>query len=122
MSLDFYLESPEKKKEFCPTCCNEYETSEEVYWRNITHNLNSMAGACFLYEPLWRPIENNWLIASDITSLLFSGLTLLKSDPERFKLLNPENGWGKYETLIDFTETTLEACKKFPNAKIRISK
>jgi hypothetical protein len=50
------------------------------------------------------------------------GLALLRSDPERFRTLNPPNGWGDYEGFVVWVERYLEACRENPDAEIRISK
>ncbi len=42
MSLDVHLED---------------ENGNDLYWRNITHNLTTMASTAGLYECLWRPEE-----------------------------------------------------------------
>lgn len=98
-----------------------YETTE-VYDANITHNLGSMAQKADLYTALWRPDEQGWTTAKDITGMLERGLKRLKKDPEGFKKLNPENGWGSYEGLVEFVENYLAACKQYPNAKIEVSR
>lgn len=98
-----------------------FET-REVYDGNITHNLNKMAAAADLYQALWRPDEINCTKAKDITGMLERGLKRLKKDPEGFKKLNPDNGWGNYDNLIEFVESYLDACKKWPNATIQVSR
>ena len=98
------------------------ETRGEVFWANITHNLNSMAIDAGIYEHLWRPDEINVTYAHQLIQPLSDGLVLLKSDPERFKRHNPLNGWGSYEGLIAFVEKYLSACKEYPQATIRVSR
>jgi len=93
---------------------------EEAYWGNITHNLNTMAGEADLYYPLWRPEEIDIEYARQLIEPLRDGLALLKSDPERFKEFNPENGWGNYDGLVSFVENYLRACEEYPDAKIRV--
>lgn len=90
----------------------------EVYRRNITHNLGKMAGEAGIYKHLWRPEEIDITTAEQLIVPLREGLDLLKSDPERFKTFNPENGWGDYGGLVDFVTEYLEACTEYPNAKI----
>lgn len=99
----------------------KYE-SNEIYAANITHNLNGMAAAVGLYEPLWRPDENNWTKASDLIPLLEAGLEKLKVDPEQYGKLAPSNGWGTYEGLVEFTEKYLAACKANPEARVEVSR
>jgi hypothetical protein len=94
----------------------------EVYWRNITHNLNKMAMEAGIYEHLWRPEELNITVARDLIAPLTAGLELLKSDPKRFKEFNAPNGWGMYDNLIEFVEDYLEACKANPDATIQVSR
>ncbi len=107
MSLDVYLE------EVRPS---------EVYWRNITHNLGKMASEAGIYKHLWRPDELGITKASELIEPLKKGLELLKTEPERFKAFNPENGWGDYETLVDFTADYLRACEENPSANVRVSR
>lgn len=110
MSLDFYLEY-------------EVDGNEvEVFWRNITHNIGKMADKAGIYYALWRPEEKGWKIASDVVPTLEKGLKKLKEKPEYFEKFNSENGWGMYEHFVPFVEEVLEACKKYPNAKIIISR
>jgi hypothetical protein len=105
MSLDFYLE------EMRPT---------QVFCDNVTHNLAGMAQEAGLYEVLWRPDENAFKLAGDAIMTLERGLALLKAEPERFKAMNPENGWGTYEELVNCVARVLEACIEYPNARIRV--
>jgi hypothetical protein len=107
MSLDVYLEITEPV---------------DVYWRNITHNLNTMAGEAGIYKHLWRPDELGITRAKELIEPLRKGLALLKSDPERFKEFNPDNNWGSYEGLCAFVSDYLAACERHPEAEIRISR
>lgn len=104
MSLDFYLEK-----------------TETVHESNITHNLGGMASQAGLYYALWHPEKAGVETASELISVIEFGLKILKSDADKFKKFNPENGWGSYENLVSFTEMVLEACKAYPEAKVRTS-
>ena len=95
---------------------------QTVFDRNITHNLNKMADEAGIYEALWRPDENGYEKASDITPILEEGLKKLKADPEHFAKFNAPNDWGMYEHFVPFVEEVLEACKKYPNALIWVSR
>jgi len=91
-----------------------------VYFANITHNLNHMASEAGIYKCLWRPDENDIEVAAQLIELLKEGLALLESDPERFKALNPSNGWGTYEGLVAFVRDYLDACMRYPNAAVSV--
>lgn len=103
MSLDVYL------SEVQPTIVHE---------GNITHNLGKMSDVAGLYTFLWTPEECGIKIAGDLIVPLACGLERLKADPEKYRAYNPENGWGKYESLVRFVENYLAACRKFPSAKV----
>lgn len=90
----------------------------EVYSRNITHNLNSMADAAGMYMHLWRPEEIGITKASELIEPLTAGLKLLRSDPDKFRAFDAPNGWGRYEDLVEFVADYLEACKEHPDAAV----
>ena len=93
-----------------------------VYSGNITHNLNKMADEAGIYKLLWRPEELGITKASEVIEPLKIGINVLKSDPEKFKKFNPENGWGNYEILVRFAEEYLASCKENPDADISVSR
>lgn len=96
--------------------------SDELFWRNITHNLTPMADAAEIYSHLWRPEELGIETAGQLIEPLTLGLKRLRSDPEKFRTFNPPNGWGSYEGLVDFVAAYLAACVQHPAAKIRVSR
>ena len=107
MSLDVYLRAVR------PTT---------VHSANITHNLNKMADEAGIYKHLWRPDEIEITKAEQLIEPLRAGLELLKSDPERFKKFNPENGWGTYEGLVSFVQEYLASCEENPDAEVSVSR
>jgi hypothetical protein len=125
MSLDVYLQGPPRKVDCWCSCCDnkhEREEREEYYSRNITHNLNTMAGEAGIYEALWRPEEIGITKAAELIEPLRKGLNALQSEPDRFKKHNPENGWGNYDGLVSFVRDYLRACEETPDAEIYVSR
>jgi hypothetical protein len=55
---------------------------------------------------------------TEILPSLEAGLAELKRDPQKYRALNPPNGWGTYEDLVEVTESAIAAAKQFPNATI----
>ena len=96
--------------------------SNEVFHWNITHNMAKCAEEAKIYQYLWRPDELNIKQAKKLINPLREGLHKLKSEPEKYKKFNPENGWGNYEGLVTFVEKYLDACYKYPDAEIGISR
>ena len=107
MSLDVYLTAAR------PT---------EVFSSNITHNLNKMAEAAGIYQHLWRPDEIGVTKAVQLIDPLTEELRLLEADPAKFRLFNAENGWGKYENLVEFVREYRDACAADPDANIGVSR
>jgi hypothetical protein len=97
-----------------------------VFTQNITHNLNKMAMAVelsngkTLYDVLWRPDEHGFKYARDIADLLDMGWNILLSDPDKFKMFNPENGWGSYDGLVNFVYKYRNACWESPDAELSV--
>lgn len=110
MSLDFYLQYRIDGNDI------------EVFEINITHNLGKMAGKAGIYYALWRPEEIGAKCAKDIIGLLEVGLGKLKKRKAYFRKFDAPNGWGTYEHFVPFVEEVLEACRKYPKAKIGVSR
>lgn len=107
MSLDFRLQYEIDGNEF------------EVFDSNITHNLVDMAVASGVYKALWHPDKIGAVYASDITRILLAGYVTLIGSPEEYEELNDPGGWGTYEQFVPFVKNVLDACRKYPNAKIK---
>jgi len=124
VSLDVYLESVTQTPRMCTcsSCGNKHEAKRTVQFfsDNVTHNLAAMADAAGIYKELWRPEEVDIKTATQLIAPLEAGLLRLRADPDRFKKLNPDNGWGTYEGLVQFVSDYLEACRAHPDAVIRI--
>lgn len=107
MSLDIYL-----------------VTNEEVYVfdYNITHNLGKMASAAGLYEVMWDAVEQGYIYADQVVSILEKGIVELVCNKEYYESMNPENGWGSYDGLLKFAGKYLNACKENPTARIEVSR
>jgi len=92
----------------------------EVYEANITHNLTKMASEAGLYECIWRPEECYINTAYQLIAPLESRLRILESNSEYFEQFNPDNGWGNYKGFVEFVKEYLAACKRYPDATVRV--
>lgn len=94
-----------------------------VFDSNYTHNCSKMAVEAGVYEYVWRPEEcSDVKTAGDLVTPLRRAIQVMEDDPSRFKSLNPSNGWGSYETFLPWLREYLQACLKYPKAKIRASR
>lgn len=98
----------------------EPPAGDEVFKANITHDLGEMAGDAGIYEALWRPEEINITNAVQLIPILEKGIALMESDRERFVAFNPENGWGSYDAFVPWVKRYLDACRKWPDAKVSV--
>lgn len=91
-------------------------------WVNITGNLGPMASAAGIYRALWAPGECEPPIhnAFELGRCLYWGLEALTGNPSAFQRLNPPNGWGTYEELVEHVEALLRACQDYPEAEIGV--
>lgn len=124
--------SLEEANKLYPKANVEEVTSEDnIYWHdNITHNLGAMADQCHCYCPnktslysiLWRPEESTLLTAEGkLTPSYVKALSIcleeLKERRNYYEKFNPENGWGNYDSLVNFVENLLKAINKIPQEK-----
>jgi len=95
-----------------------------VFDCNITHNLGQLAGAVDLYRPLWRPEEIGVTRANELAPFLKRGLERLRDRDRReeFRKLEPANGWGNFDNLVEFVEQYLAACEENPDALVQVSR
>jgi len=105
MSVDFYLFAVRKTS---------------VYGGNLTHNLIPIAEEAGLYEAIWRPDEIGIKHAEELIPILEKGLEKLRSQPDKFKKLNPENDYGSYDGFVNTVEEYLTACKENPDAEVAV--
>lgn len=113
MSLDVTLH-PNK----CPHCGR----SDEGYWANITHNLSRMADEAGIGDHLWRPEEIGITKAEQLIEPLTEGLKRMRADPSHFRTFDASNGWGTYDDFIPWIQEYLNACIKYPDAEISVSR
>ena len=105
---------------------------EEGEW-NYTHNCNGMANAV-LYDGYdetlttaeevlgigrGRPSQTWWreldgLSGPEGAALLDRIITGLEADPERFRAMNPENGWGDFDSFLKVLTEMRSAVPEWP--------
>jgi len=93
-----------------------------VFSSNITHNLNKMAMACGVYYACWRPEEIHCKKAKHILPMLEKGVELLQDYPAFYRTFDSPNGWGLYDNFLPWLIQYTNACKDYPEAKIRVSR
>lgn len=117
MSLDIYF----NQKTVCPNCHHVLNSGEQVYEKNITHNLSRMATEAGFGKQLWHPEETDVVTASQLGYHIDKGIIELESNPEKYKEFSASNGWGTYEQFIPWLKELSQACKEYPDAVVSTS-
>jgi len=103
MSLNFYITA--------------IKTS--VYSGNYTHNVIPMWELAGIYDDLYNSEGKK---CKDIITNLKKGLDIMLRNPDKFRKLNPPNGWGDYDSAVKFLKEIINNCEKYPDGEIEISK
>lgn len=101
MSADVWIE-----RYACPHCGRgEYRDTE----LNITYNLSRMlkaAGFCGWSDLLGMP-------AKEAGEHILSVLDYMAEEPEKWRAMNPSNGWGSYDSCLqDRMRAFAEECRQ----------
>ena len=91
-------------------------------WHGLTHNLGKMADKANLYYAMWRPEEINATHAIDIVDILENGVMYMIRNKDELEEFNPVNGWGDYDGLLKCAISYYQACLKYPEAVIEVSR
>ena len=90
---------------------------------NITYNLSPMLREAGWVWPDGRVWSNEYLDgakAMDIGEKAMYVLRNLESDPEKYEAMNPSNGWGTYEALLEVWRDFVESIREHPEATIGV--
>lgn len=120
MSLDISLYNTEKLKCQCGRI-HDLET-ELVFDANITHNLGEMADEAGIYKCVWRPEEIGIIKAAQLADLLTPAIRDMDLRPAHYRKFSSYNGWGTYEDFVPWLEKLRDACVKYPEAEISVSR
>ena len=87
----------------------------QLYDTNMTHNVIPMWSKAGVYDALYNSEGKQ---ASEILESLKAGVADMTSNPEDYKELNPDNGWGSYESALYWLKQFTQACNSHPKAVI----
>ncbi|GAB4974544.1 MULTISPECIES: hypothetical protein [Mycobacterium avium complex (MAC)] len=84
------------------------DTDEVVWEANMTSNL----------VPMWRRAgadlaEFAGRTTEDVLPNLDAAISAMRAEPDTYRILNPPNGWGDFESCLAFLEAIRDACKTF---------
>jgi hypothetical protein len=82
---------------------------------NYTHNCNCMLRDVGIE---WSEMRN--MKGKDVVFMLDIAIEKLKSDPEKYRKMNPSNGWGSYDSLLSVLERIVEDFSMHPKATLGV--
>lgn len=91
----------------------------DVFSDNITGNVEPMWREAGCHDALYK---SKGKAAYEVLDELKAGLSLMESEPERFKALNPSNGWGDYDGALEWLRRLICVFELYPDGKIWSSK
>ena len=62
----------------------------------------------------------NGKICSKVIPILRKGVLNMTENPAMYREMNPPNGWGKYESALEFLEKIYKECVNNPKCKIEV--
>jgi hypothetical protein len=87
-----------------------------LFWRNYTSNCG----------PMWRAAgadlsEMNGWKAARVAEVLTEALEVMHANEGDYRAMEPSNGWGSYDGVIDFLTDIRDAAARLPQADCVVS-
>lgn len=113
--------------------CKLCGRGDEVYETNYTHNCNRMMATVLedhkytLTEPWFKWLGKAWWDVLNgktgehgarVLSLLVDSI---EADPQRFRPMEPDNGWGSYDSVLEVLKQMRKASRENPSAVWNVS-
>ena len=111
MSLDIWLHIDK-----CPLCGRHDPDDENL---NYTHNVVPMWQEAGCYESLYNSAGD---LAQTHIDTLQAAVDDMTRNPQKYINMNPENGWGAYDTALPWLVKVLKLFRQYPGAEIGIWK
>ena len=92
------------------------EEREVVYIGNYTYNVAPMYAKAMGITPS----DLDGKKCSEVIPILRKGVLNMTENPRMYKVMNPPNGWGEYESALKFLEEIYKACVNNPKCKIEV--
>jgi hypothetical protein len=75
--------------------------------------------------PMWRKAgadlaEFDGKPAGECAPILAAAITAMENDPDTYRAMNPENGWGDYDSLMRALRRLLEGFRSEPHMRVRV--
>lgn len=88
----------------------------EIFDRNITYNLSKMYYKCI--DGGFNAL--NGMSCKDALPILNKAINDLIDNQEEYEKLNPENGWGSYDGLLEVLKDMRNCCEENKDGIIEV--
>ncbi len=90
---------------------------------NYTFNVSPMFAKALDSEtgPNWALYVLNGMKAGDALPRLREGVRRMEEEPDVYRAMNPENGWGDYDGALRVLRSFVAECSLHPLATIHVS-
>ena len=58
--------------------------------------------------------------AGDLVEPVTRGIVAMRADPDKYRAMNPSNGWGKYEGALAYLEWILRTATEYPDVEVSV--
>jgi len=111
MSLDLSIPIGEVEELVCHHCDQPYKFQETASF-NYTYNASRMWYAASPESKQMIPIEG--MTGEESLKILKPAYKEMLNNPDKYKLLEPSNGWGSYATFLTFVWQLIQAAEDNP--------
>lgn len=94
------------------------EDKEVVEIGNYTYNCANMFRVASEVDKSLSDLHNMSCVEAE--PIISKAVENMQKDPVKYKAMNPENGWGSYETFLPYVESLLKECRANPSCKIGV--
>lgn len=111
----------------CPACGACWPDRKEDEGENYTSNTSmmlqvaSVATGCVPTE-VWVGEFLEGKLCSEVADILRKSTQWMADHPTEMKAMNPDNGWGNFDSYLQWLRRWQDACEKYPNHICHISR
>ena len=115
MSWDFSMQAPP-----CPTC-GRSESDGERLEANYTYTVAPMFREAFGLSLDCGIRSLNGMTGAKACPLISAALDAMRADPDRYRAMEPENGWGSFADEFELLKKIGAWCAGHPDWTLRVS-
>ena len=93
-----------------------HEETEVAYVGSYTYNVGDMYREALGFSLGELDGKN----ACDSLDILDKGIKDMQANPDKYKKMNPENGWGNYEGALEYLLNIRHQCHRYPKCTILV--